>query len=189
MKNINFTLLIFTILSFNAFAIVPTIDVAKQTQDKLTITNYIAQVPNYLQKMNTTMNAAEQVKNLKGLEALQGAGSTLCTLCNQSDLSAMQTYMDQINGDLCSQFGTAMSNITGTKSAITSLQDVMRLFATNPQEAGMALQQAAVATSTATQNTLAQIQMLQAQAQQRQLAQEKYTKTLMEASTHVDSGL
>jgi hypothetical protein len=41
----------------------------------------------------------------------------------------------------------------------------------------LALQQAAIATQSATQNTMAQIQMLQAQAQQRELAKEKMERT------------
>lgn len=88
----------------------------------------------------------------------------------------MQSYVDQVNTDLCSQFSYAMSNITGSKQAITSLQGVMAAFMSNPKAAALALQQASVATQAATQNTQAQIQMLMAQQEQKKLAEEKYSQ-------------
>ena len=165
------------LISGSTFAVVPTTDMYQMGQDTSTTATYVAQIPNYLSKMNSTMNAANQVQNLHGLSQIQGAGQSLCQLCNATDLATMKNYVTSINNDLCSQFSAALSNITGTQQSITSLQGVMAAFASNPKAAGLALQQASVATQSATQNTMAQMQMLQAQAQQRDLAQEKITKT------------
>ena len=160
----------------SAFAVVPTIDVNQEAQDTTTTLSYAAQIPGYLNQMNSAMNAAQQVSALKGLQQVSGAGQTLCQLCDAKQLNTMQNYVDQVNGDLCSQFSYAMSNITGSNKAITSLQGVMAAFATNPKAAALALQQASVATQSATQNTLAQIQMLEAQKSQKQLAEDRYAK-------------
>lgn len=169
--------IILTITTMATYAVVPTTDIYVVGQDTATAGAYAAQIPTYLSQMNSAMNAAQQVQGLKGLAAIQGAGSQLCNLCNASDLLTMQNYVNQVNGDLCSQFSNALSNITGSQNAITSLQGVMAAFSTNPKAAGLALQQASVATQTAQANTTAQIQMLLAQAQQKSLADEKIAKT------------
>lgn len=174
------------ILGYNSsFAVVPTSDVYVMGQDTSTLTGYAAQVPAYLSQMSSTMNAANQVQNLHGLAQVQGAGQAVCSLCNANDLASMRNYVNQVNGDLCSQFSLALTNITGTQQAITNLQQIMTTFATNPKEAALALQQASVATQTATQNTLAELQMLHTQAQQKNLADEKIAQT--QQSTMQDS--
>jgi hypothetical protein len=168
------TMILLTMLMIsNVFSVVPTTDIYQQSTDTATTAQYAGQVSAYLGQIGSTMNAAQQVQSLKGLAAVQGAGNQLCTLCNKSDIAALNQYSNDINGDLCSQFSASLSNITGAKQSITTLQGIMATFATNPKAAGLALQQAAVATQTATQNTMAQMQMLQAQAQQRELAKEK----------------
>lgn len=187
MKKLVFASLFF--ISLSAYAVVPTTDIYQSAQDTTTTSGYVAQIPGYLSKMNTTMNAAQQVQSLHGLAAVQGAGSQICNMCNASDLASMQNYVKEINGDLCSQFSAALSNITGSQQAITSLQGVMSAFASNPKAAGLALQQASVATQSATQNTMAQMQMLSAQAQQKKLAQEKYTNTMVSNSAGMKTGL
>ncbi len=164
------------LVSIQAFAVVPTTDMYQVGQDTTTTSGYVAQIPSYLNQMNSAMNAADQVSALKGLQQVSGAGQALCQLCDAKQLSTMQDYVQQVNGDLCSQFSYALSNITGSKQAITSLQGVMAAFASNPKAAALALQQASVATQSATQNTMAQIQMLEAQKAQKQLAEDKYAK-------------
>ena len=181
-------LMLSSLLAGSVFAVVPTSDVYVMGQDTTTAASYASQIPGYLTQMNATMNAANQVKNLQGLAQVEGAGKALCELCNANDLQTMQTYVNNINSDLCSQFSAALSNITGTQQAISSLQGVMAAFASNPKAAALALQQASVATQSATQNTMAQIQMLEAQAQQRQLAQEKMAKTQQTSMQNSISG-
>ena len=169
-----FSLLI--VLSVTAYAVVPTTDIYQQATDDTTTAQYAGQVSTYLGQISSTMNAAEQVKGLQGLSAVQGAGTQLCNLCNKSDIASMQSYVNQVNGDLCSQFSNALTNITGAKQSISTLQGIMATFATNPKAAALALQQASIATQTASQNTIAQMQMLQTQIVQKQLAEEKLTK-------------
>lgn len=169
-------LTVLIVLNSICFAEVPISNEYDQTQDKTTIFGYAAKIPGYLGQMHDAMNAAEQVRGLRGLAQISGSGKAICELCNAEQLKNMQGYIQNINSDLCSQFSAAMSNITGTKQAIKSLQEVMSMFATNPKAAALALQQAIVATQSATQNTMAQMQMLQAQAQQKALAEEKYSK-------------
>lgn len=160
-----------------SFAAVPTSDVYQKSTDETTLAQYGAQISSYLSQMTTTMNAYDQVKNLNGLKSVQGAGTQLCALCNKSDLASLHQYANDVNSDLCSQFSLAMTNITGASQSITSLQQIMTTFATNPKAAVLALQQASAATLTVTQNTLAQTQMLATQGQQRLLAKEKLEQT------------
>lgn len=167
----------FLFICMPVLAVVPISNDYMERQDDTTLLQYTAQIPTYLSQMNSAMNAANQVRGLQGLSQVQGAGQALCTLCTANDLNSMQNYVNQVNTDLCSQFSVALSNITGTQQAITDLQQIMKVFATNPREAALALQQASVATQTATQNTLAQLQMLQTQAQQKNLADEKIAHT------------
>jgi hypothetical protein len=158
----------------NVFAFVPVTDVYQQTTDIDTIGSYASGIIEYLDDIGNTMNAAEQVENLKGLALLTNAGGTqLCALCNQSDLAKLNQYNNDISNDLCLQFSKAISNITGAKKSILTLQKIISFFKINPKAAALALQQASIATQTATQNTLAQMQMLGIQAQQHQLAKEK----------------
>lgn len=171
MKKILFMICFF--ISVNSFAVIPTTDIYQQASDDTTTAAYAGQITTYLTQIGSTLNAAQQVSSLKGLSSIQGAGNQLCALCNQTDLGTLNQYATDINSDLCSQFSNSLTNITGAAQSITTLQGIMATFATNPKAAALALQQAAVATHTATQNTMAQIQMLEAQAQQRELAQEK----------------
>jgi hypothetical protein len=177
LKKLSMLFILFIGFNASSFAVVPTTDVYAMGQDTTTTTQYAGQITTYLGQIGSTMNAAQQVSSLKGLAAVQGAGSQLCALCNKSDLASLSQYSTDINSDLCSQFSNALSNITGAKQSITTLQGIMSTFATNPKAAVLALQQAAIATQTATQNTMAQMQMLQAQAQQRELAKEKMEQT------------
>ena len=179
------SILMMWILSFYIYADVPVVDTYNVTTDTTTSSAYLAQIPGYLSQMNTAMNAAQQVRGLEGLASVQGAGSQLCNLCNAQSLAQMQSYVSQVNGDLCTQFSTALSNITGTQQSITNLQGIMSTFASNPKAAALALSQASIATQSATQNTMAQMQMLQAQVQQKALADEKIAKaqqSLMQSS-------
>ncbi|MDQ5921637.1 MAG: hypothetical protein QG673_1696 [Pseudomonadota bacterium] len=160
-----------------AYAVVPTTDIYQQSTDTTTLAQYSAQVGTYLSQMTSTMNAYDQVKNLQGLQSVQGAGTQVCALCNKSDIASLSQYSTNVNSDLCSQFSLAMSNITGASQSITSLQQIMATFATNPKAATIALQQASAATMTVSQNTLAQMQMLETQGQQRLLAKEKLEQT------------
>lgn len=173
MNKIKIIWLLSILLIKNGFTVIPTIDTYQQATDNSTSVQYGTQIATYLEQLSSTMNAAEQVQNLKGLAEIQGAGAQICSLCDKSDLITLNKYSSDINTDLCSQFAKSLTNITGTKESISRLQDIMTKFATNPKAAGLALQQAAIATQTATQNTMAQMQLLQAQAQQRELAKEK----------------
>jgi hypothetical protein len=188
-KNFRCLLLILSGITVQVFAIVPTTDIYQQSTDISTTSQYAGQVTGYLGQMGNAMNAAEQVQSLKGLAQVQGSGQVLCQLCTKSDQAQLASYVNSINDDLCSQFSQSMTNITGAQQSITNLQQIIATFATNPKAAGLALQQAAIATQTATQNTLAQMQMMQAQAVQKQLAQEKYTRTLISNSTNIQPGL
>lgn len=179
---------IIVLLSGAVNAIVPTTDVAQQLDDKTTMANYGAQVSSSLGKINSAITAADQIKNLQGLQKLQ-AGSTLCELCTQSDRAQLEAYKNSINTDLCSQFSLAYTNITGIKTSVQTLQQIMTLFSTSPRAALMALQQASIMAQYNTNNTLAQMQMMQAQGEQKRLAEEKIGKQnhadAIKGATHV----
>ena len=185
-KSIFIFLLAFT--SISCFAIVPTMDVgpagtraaAQTAQDGATMGSYVATVTTTMGKISSTMSAVKQLQNLQGLQKLQAA-KTLCTLCSQTDSAQLQSYQSSIDEDLCSQFSNAYQNLTGVMNAASSLKDIMGLLQTNPQAAMMSLQQATISAQQTTNSTLAQMQLLQAQSMQKQLAQEKNQRQTAQA--------
>lgn len=181
MKKNTFILLYFLVSS--CFAIVPTMDVgvvgtkasSDMAKDATTMASYVASVGTTMGQIGRTMDAAKQLQNLQGLQKLQAAGN-LCALCTQTDQAQLQNYQNSIDDDLCSQFSNAYRNLTGVTNAASSLKDIMGLLTTNPSAALMSLQQATVAAQQTTNSTLAQMQLLQTQTMQKQLAQEKMQK-------------
>lgn len=158
------------------YAVVPTIDQHQLSQDATTITSYGANIGVYLDKLGQAITVADQITQLHSLEQIKEAGNGLCELCSPIEQKKLEVYIESVNSDLCSQFAFAMKNITGLNKSIKSINDVISMFQTNPKAAGLALQQAAIQTQTATQNTIAQIQMLMAQQAQKQLAEQKLEK-------------
>ncbi len=131
----------------------------------------------YLSQIQQAQTVATQIQGLQGLQQLQTAGSGLCNLCNTSDKSQLQAYLNNVNGDLCSQFSNAMSNLNSAKQSFTSLQGIINaLSGVNPQAASLSLIQSSATTLTSVSNTLAQMQAMEAQTVQKQLAQEKYDR-------------
>ncbi len=174
-------LVIFIFLIFGtAIAVVPTTDVGptgmraqqQMAQDATTMGQYAASVSSTMTKISQTMQITDQMKNLQGLQKLQGAG-TLCELCTKTDQSQLMAYSNSINSDLCSQFSLSYQNLTGIKNAANSLGDIMKLLNTNPQAALMSLQQAGISAQQTTNSTLGQMQLLQTQVIQKELAKEK----------------
>lgn len=134
-----------------------------------------ANAGSYLTQIQQAQTVAEQVQSLKGLQQLQAAGDGLCNLCNQSDQAQLQAYLNNVNGDLCTQFSNAMSNMGSAQQSFTSLQGIIgALSGVNPQAASLSLAQSSATTLTSVNNTLAQMQAMQAQSIQKKLAQEKY---------------
>lgn len=179
-----------------SYAAVPTVDIgsagiraAQETaNDAATMGQYVASVSSTMSKIQQTMSAVDQLKNLQGLQKLQ-AGGQLCQLCNASDSAQLQDYRNSINTDLCSQFSNAYQNLTGVTNAANSLSDIMRLLSTDPKAATLSLQQASVSAAQTTNSTLAQIQLMQAQQIQKQLAEEKQGQQAMNAMLTVNPGL
>lgn len=175
------SLIILLISLFNfSYAVVPTTDIgpagirasAETANDAATMGQYVASVSSTMSKIQQTMSAVDQLKNLQGLQKLQ-AGGQICELCSSSDSAQLNSYRQSINTDLCSQFSTAYKNLTGVTNAANSLSDIMRLLSTDPKAAALSLQQASVSAAQTTNSTLAQIQLMQAQQMQKQLADEK----------------
>lgn len=189
-------LLLLTVAISTAYAVVPTTDVGptgirssqEMTNDAATMGQYVASVGSTMGKIQQTYQVAEQMKNLQGLQKLQGAGA-LCQLCTASDSASLNAYRNSINDDLCSQFSLAYQNLTGVTNAANSLSDIMRLLSTDPKAAMLSLQQASVASQQTTNSTLAQMQLLQTQMVQKQLAEEKMGQQVNAAMTTVKTGL
>ena len=156
-----------------AFGIVPTIDQYNLSENITTMTSYGATAGAYLNRLSKVMTAVEQVQQLHGLQQVSSAGTAICNLCSPIEASQLQTYVNQVNSDLCSQFAYAMKNISGLAQSVQDITDVINLLQTNPKEAGLALQRASIQTQAAMQNNLAQIQLLMAQQAQKQLAEQK----------------
>ena len=161
------------LISIQAMAVVPVIDEHQLSTDITTMTSYGTTLGAYLSRLGQVMTAAQQVQQLHGLEQVSKAGTAICDLCSPVETIQLQTYVEQVNRDLCSQFSWSMKNITGLSQSVQDINDVVSLLQTNPKAAGLALQQAAIRTQVASQNTLAQIQLLMAQQSQKQLAEQK----------------
>ncbi|MCC2624518.1 MAG: hypothetical protein K0R14_391 [Burkholderiales bacterium] len=159
-----------------AEAIVPTTDVYEVAQDVKTMGVYAAQITTGLLKISEAVDIATQLRELKSLQDVERAGGAICQLCSKSGQLALQEYLNQVNDDLCSQFSTAINNMIGVQNTIRSLQDILKIFNTNPKEAALALQAASIQTQAAIQGSLAQIQVLLAQSAQKKLAEEKLAK-------------
>ena len=155
------------------YAIIPTIDQHQLSDDITTTVGYGASLGAYLAELGQVMTAAQQISQLHGLQQVSAAGTAICDLCSASDIHQLQTYVNQVNGDLCSQFAFAMQNVTGLLQSTQDINDIILLLQTNPKAAGLALQQAAIRTQTASQNSLTQIQLLMAQQSQKSLAEQK----------------
>lgn len=174
------TICLLALFMTNTFAVVTTQDITTAKQydaDQITIANYIKGTYDTLSKVNQTMSAVDNLKKLQGLQKLDSM-SELCKLCDASDIQQLQSYASSVDSDLCSQFSGAYKNLTGVTNAAKSLKDIMGLLKSNPQAAMMSLQQASIAAAQTTNSTLAQMQVLQAQAIQRELAKEKMQQTI-----------
>ncbi len=155
------------------YAIIPTIDQYQMGEDLTSMANYTPALGVYIAKLEQSMTAVEQIKQLRGLQQISTAGTAICDLCSPTDIAKLHTYINQVNGDLCSQFAFAMQNITGLVQSVNDINDVISLLQTNPKAAMLSLQQAAIRTQTASQNSLAQLQLLIAQQSQKTLAEQK----------------
>lgn len=161
-------------ISLSSYAIVP-ITTSLDPNALSAAASVAANAGTYLNQIQQAQSVASQIQALHGLQQLQTAGSGLCNLCNQTDKAQLQAYLNNVNGDLCTQFSNAMSNMGSAQQSFTNLQSVIgALSGVNPQAAALNLAQSSATTLTSVNNTLAQMQALQAQAIQKQLAQEKY---------------
>lgn len=158
-------------------AVVPTFDMYQSAQDSITTgANYATTISEYLNKIGQAITVANQIQNLKGLNDLTNLSNGICDLCTPIQHKQLNLYINNVNMDLCSQFKYALDNITGMTHIVRDLNDIIASFHSNPQQAGLALQRAAIETAQVSQNTLAQIQLLMAQQEQKQLAEQKLEK-------------
>lgn len=172
-----FKIMIFIVGIQFSVAVVPTFDMYQSVQDSVTTgADYAITISEYLNKVSQAMTVAEQIRNLKGLNDLTSLTDNVCELCTPIQHQKLNTYINNVNSDLCSQFKMALDNITGLSNAVHDINDIIANFRSNPQQASLALQRAAIQTQQVTQNTLAQIQLLMAQQSQKQLAEQKLEK-------------
>lgn len=153
------------------------VDTYQKSQDSiLAMSGYVTAITTAMNNLGQGVDIAVQISNLQSLQDVAKVGGAICKLCNKSEQKQLQDYINQVNDDLCSQFGLAIHNITGIQKTMKSLQDIITVFRTNPKEAGLALQTASIQAQSAIQSSLAQVQMLIAQNAQKQLAEEKLAK-------------
>lgn len=170
----NFLFVILINLSAASHALVP-ITTSMDPNALSAAATAAANAGTYLTQIQQAQTVATQVQALQGLQKLQTAGNGLCNLCNPTDQAQLQSYLNSINGDLCTQFSNAMNNASNAGQSFSNLQGVIgALSSTNPQAASIGLAQSSATTLTSVNNTMAQIQAMQAQSMQKKLAQEKY---------------
>ncbi len=169
-------------LANSVMAIVPTIDQHELANDIGTMAGYGATLGGYLSRISQATTVANQLQHLQSLQQLETAGTGLCALCTASDGQQLQTYINNVNDDLCSQFSWAMQNITGVAQNINNIDDIINEFQINPKAALLALQRSSIQTAASTQNTIAQIQVLLSQQGQKELAEQKLEKQNSDAA-------
>lgn len=165
----------------SGYTVVPTVDVEQRIEDIDAMKTYTAKIATIVYNIGQAVDIAEQLSNLKSLQDVEQAGGAICKLCSTTEQMQIQQYVNQVNDDLCSQFGMVMQSVSGAQQTIESIQDIIGSFSTNPEEAGLALQAAAVQTNAAIQSGLSQIQVLLAQRAQKQLGEEKLAKQSTDA--------
>ncbi|MCC2644934.1 MAG: hypothetical protein K0R94_712 [Burkholderiales bacterium] len=184
MLKIRIGIIFFTFI-YNVMAIVP-VDTSLDTANTFAMANYATSVTTTFNNITKTMEVTQQLQNLKGLQNL--ATSALCSTCIRQTQAQLQAYANSINDDLCKQFSTAYKNLTGVQSAASSLLDIMNLMTINPKAAMMSLQQATISAQATTNSILVQMQLMQTQAIQREMAIEKVkndnAQTIADAFRH-----
>lgn len=162
------------IVALNVFAAVPTTQAPDPLfQAKLAGTG---QIMGYLKWIAQAGMTAKQVSGLQGLQQLKDGGAAICKLCGPEDMDDLQIWIDKMNGDLCSSFTNIMQSLTGIDKRYSDLQAVQAALQTNPVEAGLALQQASLASQTRTEETMRQMQMMQLQQVQKEALVQKWSK-------------
>jgi hypothetical protein len=160
------------------YAVVPTTDVAKVSQDMTTMLNYNLKIINQLATLkNSGTDLATKVKigELKSLQSVISSGGEICR--SSTALSeGLSEYVNQVNNDLCKHFSQIIEDATKTQEYINRLSGMVTGLNASPQETTLALQKTVSDTQKAMQNTLTHIELLQVQQMQKQIAEEKLAK-------------
>ncbi len=172
-------LVILSTISLSSFAMVPiTTSLDPSALEAAALA--ASQASTYMQQISQAKTVLDQVQGLKGLQQLQSAGSGLCNLCNKSDQEQLTEYVNNINGDLCTQFSNSMQNLGAAQKGLQNISGIIgALSGANPQAASLSLAQSSATTLQSLNTTMAQMQAMQAQIQQKQLAQEKQNQTYL----------
>lgn len=170
-------LLILSTISISSFAMVPiTTSLDPSALEAAALA--ASQASTYMQQISQAKTVVDQVQGLRGLQQLQSAGTGLCNLCNKSDQAQLTEYVNNINGDLCTQFSNSMQNLGAAKQGLENISGIISaLSGANPQAASLSLAQSSATTLQSLNTTMAQMSAMQAQSMQKQLATEKITTT------------
>lgn len=183
--------LVISILTvFNCYANVP-IDTSLDTANLSAVKAAVDQAKTYAKQIQSAKTVYDQVQGLKGLQALQAGGNGVCNLCNKSTSTEIHDYVQNINGDLCSQFSNALTNLTGAQANIDSIGGIIDSISSgmSAQGASISLASSSAATLTNINSTMAQIQLLQTQSIQKKLAEEKQTTANISDASEGRTGL
>lgn len=170
-------LLILSTISISSFAMVP-ITTSLDPNAISAAALAASQASTYMQQISQAKTVVDQIQGLRGLQQLQSAGEGLCNLCNQTDQAQLTEYVNNINGDLCTQFSNSMQNLGAAQRGLQNISGIISsLSGANPQAAALSLAQSSATTLQSLNTTMAQMQAMQAQSMQKQLAQEKLQQT------------
>ena len=183
-------LFILSTISLSSFAMVPiTTSLDPSALEAAALA--ASQASTYMQQISQAKTVLDQVQGLKGLQQLQSAGSGLCNLCNKSDQEQLTEYVNNINGDLCTQFSNSMQNLGAAQQGLQNISGIIgALSGANPQAASLSLAQSSATTLQSLNTTMAQMSAMQAQSMQKNLAEEKQAKMFTQTlSPNFSSGL
>lgn len=166
--------IVFSLKSYSVVEIDSTMDFYSQGKAALAIAAVIKQAEGMLDQVKHTTDLVTQIQDLKSLRELKNDAGILCPNCTGADVDKVQSYVDSINNDLFGQ----ISNIQAKMGAVGDIVNVINNLITNgvaaavnPAATSAIVEQASVATLSNIQNTLLQIQTVQAQTVQLQLAE------------------
>lgn len=139
--------------------------------------NYYGSVINYLKTIKDIAKTTNDVKQIKSLKDLEYLANNLCEACDGKDKLKFKQFIDQSNKILATQFDLATGSIKRFENFGDAIQNIITQLQADPQQAALALQRSASEIQANTQSTLAQIQVLLINQQQRDAVIAKQTQS------------
>lgn len=169
MKVKYFILFIFFTKGFAVPPVIPVIDVRKAQEDlikrfeeKISFAEFSLRLKGFYEKLETIQNVYEQVETLAKIE------EECEKIINETkDMSLekkekIKELLDSTQENLVKNFSKILHSKSSFKDKVKNFKEMLSLLKGNVNDAGLALQEAALETNTEIQKSLTELQLLQA---------------------------